>query len=384
MHVVLLTIDFSARGSGGIGTYLSTLASGLTANGHDVTIVSPTIATRAGATYDIVKIEPSVNRERRRLDLAKAFHDAVLDIHRRRPVDVVEATDYGIEGLVCLGSSDMEAARIAVVVRTHTPDSLVCELNGEVRLADSPSVHACEGRYFRAAAHLSSPSMAMARELNRRWGVPADRITVMPNPVEVPPLPDTSSAASPAARPGGRCRLTFLGRLERRKGARVLAEALAMTMADHAGLEVQFVGADTRTADGSYGRGLRKMLAPWQERVTFTGFLDDRRRSGSLMASDVVCTPSLWENFPYACLEALAAGRPVIATCGSGFDEIVEDGVDGILVPPGDAEALAMAITTAARRTSFPSPERLTRRVARFDAARLVPLFEAYYASLAA
>jgi glycosyltransferase involved in cell wall biosynthesis len=380
VHVVILTIDFSRRAGGGISTYVRTLASGLAGRGHHVTVVSPTVATPSGAAYDVVRLDARVRRERRRPELAEAFRDVVLAIHRRRPVDVVEATDYGLEGLACVDSPAFAAAGIALVVRMHTPDSVVCELNGAVRLTDSPAVHACEQHYFRTAPHLSSPSQAMAREVGRRWGVPGDRITVLPNPLDLSPLPD----ATAADRPAGRCRLTFLGRLEQRKGACVLAEALAMTLPDHPGLEVEFVGADTRSATGSYSRTLREILAPWGERVRFAGFLGGSDRAASLRAADVVCTPSLWENFPYACLEALACGRPVIATRGSGFDEIVEDGVDGILVPPGDAAALAAAIATVARRGFLPPPGRVAARVARFGSPRLLPRFEAYYGGLAA
>ena len=61
-------------------------------------------------------------------------------------------------------------------------------------------------------------------------------------------------------------------------------------------------------------------------------------------AADAVLLPSSWENFPHAVVEGLAVGTPVIATAVGGVTEIVTDGVNGLLVPRGDAGALAAAI----------------------------------------
>ena len=61
-------------------------------------------------------------------------------------------------------------------------------------------------------------------------------------------------------------------------------------------------------------------------------------------AADAVLLPSSWENFPHAVVEGLAVGTPVIATAVGGVTEIVTDGVNGLLVPRGDAGALADAI----------------------------------------
>ena len=63
-----------------------------------------------------------------------------------------------------------------------------------------------------------------------------------------------------------------------------------------------------------------------------------------LSAGDAVVLPSKWENFPHVLVEALAVGTPVIATAAGGVTEIVQDGENGLLVPPEDPEALAAAI----------------------------------------
>ena len=63
-----------------------------------------------------------------------------------------------------------------------------------------------------------------------------------------------------------------------------------------------------------------------------------------MRAADASILPSDWENFPHAAVEALAAETPVIATAVGGVPEIVQSGVNGILVPPRDPDALAAAM----------------------------------------
>lgn len=94
------------------------------------------------------------------------------------------------------------------------------------------------------------------------------------------------------------------------------------------------------------------------ERVVFTGEVDDVPRV--LEAFDVFCLPSRWEGLPGSLVEAMAAGLPVVATRVGGIPEIVADGKNGLLVPPGDPQGLASAIAAAAQRPELGEKARLT------------------------
>src|SRR5207302_11119900 len=76
----------------------------------------------------------------------------------------------------------------------------------------------------------------------------------------------------------------------------------------------------------------------------FVGPLPRRRVLELFRAADASLLSSSWENFPHTVVEALAVGTPVIATRTGGVAEVVEDGRNGLLVPAGDAEALAAAV----------------------------------------
>jgi glycosyltransferase involved in cell wall biosynthesis len=80
------------------------------------------------------------------------------------------------------------------------------------------------------------------------------------------------------------------------------------------------------------------------ERVRFLGSRPRAEVLEILHDADLVVLSSRWENFPHVLVEALAVGTPVVATRVGGVPEIVEDGVNGLLVPPDDPDALGAAI----------------------------------------
>jgi len=130
------------------------------------------------------------------------------------------------------------------------------------------------------------------------------------------------------------------GRLEEQKGQDVLLDALAEVR--RRGLEFVAVLA----GDGSLRPALeqRARTLGLEANVRFAGQVEDL---GPLLgAADVVALPSRWEGMPLVLLEALARGRPVVASAVGGVPEVVTDGEHARLVPPGDVAALATALET--------------------------------------
>lgn len=92
------------------------------------------------------------------------------------------------------------------------------------------------------------------------------------------------------------------------------------------------------------GDHLRELAGPHADRVLLLGNQPPERLFAGLAAADIVVLPSIWENFAVAALEALALGRPVVASATGGFLEMVTHEHDGLLVPPGDSSTLARAL----------------------------------------
>ena len=134
--------------------------------------------------------------------------------------------------------------------------------------------------------------------------------------------------------------LVFVGRLAPVKGLRVLLEALGQLPDPNVRLTI--------VGDGSERATLEAMAAPLGERVRFTGYLSQEEVAEILTTANAFVLPSFAEGVPVVLMEAMAAGLPVMATRITGVPELVEDGVSGHLVTPGDPAALARAITELA------------------------------------
>jgi len=157
-----------------------------------------------------------------------------------------------------------------------------------------------------------------------------DRVVVIPNPV----LP----AEAVAEREGQRT-ITGVGRLEAQKGFDLLIDAFAAVAGRHPGWTLDIWGSGP---DEAALRSRAKALGI-ADRVAFRGLSD--RPGGWIAESGVFVLSSRYEGFPNVLGEAMAAGLPVIATdCDFGPRELIEDGVDGLLVANEDSAALANAL----------------------------------------
>ena len=172
-------------------------------------------------------------------------------------------------------------------------------------------------------------------------------------------------------------RLLFVGRLSPIKGVRILIEALAHVQRDHPGVTLTLVG------DGEDRAILEDLARPLGDAGTFAGFKSQEEVADALVAADVLVLPSFAEGLPVVLMEALASRTPVICTQLAGVGELVEHGVSGYIVPAGDAEGLAHAVSQMAadpeRRASMGDAGR-ARVLAEFDirdeAARIAALFD--------
>ena len=137
--------------------------------------------------------------------------------------------------------------------------------------------------------------------------------------------------------------LVAIGRLAEQKGFPLLIEAVAQAAPHLPGLHLTLVG------DGPLRADLQARVAHLglQNHITFAGWQDEAGVRTALAASTALILPSFAEGLPVVVMEAMAAGRPIIATAIAGVPELVTPDT-GWLVPAGDAQALAGAIATLA------------------------------------
>lgn len=176
--------------------------------------------------------------------------------------------------------------------------------------------------------------------------------TVIPHGVDTKRFHPGAAAAAMRARYGvnaGETLVLTVQRLYARKGVHVFIEAAAIVAraCPAAKFVVAGEGPERAALDRlTAARGLR-------DRVTFTGRVPDDALPALYAAADVFAFHSFHEGLGIVLLEALATGRPVVTTDAGGTVDIVHDGVNGLVVPPGDADAFANAVLRMLRDRPF-------------------------------
>lgn len=181
------------------------------------------------------------------------------------------------------------------------------------------------------------------RYLTGELGLPAGRIRVVPNAVTVPDAPGPLPAGGPS--------VLMMAAMRPDKGHALLLQTWRSVLARHPDARLRLAG-DGPCRDALLAQAVSLGIAPT---VEFLGVREDTDRLLS-EASLVVLASYTVECFPYAALEAMAAGRGVVSTNVGGLPELVDDGVTGRLMPPGDGDALARAILEGLADATGPAP----------------------------
>ncbi len=221
--------------------------------------------------------------------------------------------------------------------------------------------------YGRAVDGVAAISHGVADSLAKA-GVVRERVTIIPSGVDCEHFRLADSGTRAAARAGlglapEALVLGSVGMLEPRKGHRHLLEAIARIVRAGKGANLACVIA----GDGSLHADLQRdaeMLGVARQ-VRFLGRIDDVRTV--LAATDIFAFPSLREGLGVAVLEAAASGLAIVASGTGGIGDVIEDGVTGMLVAPGDSEALAAAIM---RMAASPQERAAMGQAARICAER--------------
>lgn len=359
MHIVLANQWFPPEsGWGGVATYNYFIARAFRSLGHQVTVLASRTNPSQPATQetDGMRIHrlfvrdayrlrrlPFVGRYVRpiqQLRYATMVDRVLRELHREQPIDVIEFAEVNAEGFFYT-----RTPQTAVVVRCHTPTFILARYYDRREMQfDTRIIGWCEKDMILRAHARSAPSHDMAQTVADATGIPIEKFAVVPNALSldefsIQPRPQSLSST---------VSILFVGRLERVKGVAVLAQAIPKVVARVPNVRFIFAGEELRTASGTSQRAeLEAELTSngVQSHVEFVGAVDHATLMSLYQRADICVVPStLYESFSYTCAQAMAAGKPVVATRIGGIPETVDDGVSGIIVSPGNVDELAQAI----------------------------------------
>lgn len=387
-RIIFVSWEYPPAFGGGIGTYVAAITRILASQGHAITVITVTdrptpsreMLDTPGRPIEIIRlpipratpgsIDPTHTLtvwQRRADQVSECLQGLMRQSATQGPIDAIEFADYRGEGLTFL-TSVPPAERPLCIVRLHTP---LVVLNRYNQGRKSASVlEAFENDAIIAADRIVSPSRALAREMQEL--VPSLRereIVIHPYPFDA-----AFANAAPAAPAGDSNEVLYVGRLEERKGVQCLIEAAHAFLRACPNATLRLVGGDTPLSASEPSmlallqRSIAMDVAP---RITFTKSIP-REQLVSLYQSARFCVfPSLFENFPNVCLEAMSLARPVIGTTNSGMAEMIEQGVSGVIVPSADASALARAMIEL-----FNSPAETRRAMGQAATRRVATLYD--------
>lgn len=354
LHLCLLSQEYPPVRVNGIGRVVHALATGLAAQGHLVHVVTRheaprTVDLEEGVWVHRVPVAPHVAPSdpvvpAHLWDYSATVFEEVCGIHDRRPLDVLQAPNWDSEGVAAIVDG-----RIPVVVGLYTPLATLIahdpRFGSAVDGAD-PTLRQMvqlERYCYQAADGVLACGPSIVEEVEARYDISMRResLALVPHG-----LSDLAATVAPRAS-GASPEVLFVGRLEPRKGADILLAAAPRLLAQHPSLVITLAGDDTLpTVSGASMRTDFEASASPEvtSRVRFTGPVDDAVLFELYSRSSIVVVPSRYESFGLMLLEAMMFAKPVVAADVGGMREIVVDEVTGLLVPPGDFEALALAL----------------------------------------
>jgi glycosyltransferase involved in cell wall biosynthesis len=216
----------------------------------------------------------------------------------------------------------------------------------------TPELRAVERALARAGAGVVACSAAVRDHLVHRLDLVPDSVTVVPNGVDVERFRggDGGRVRAELGLAPGRPLLLAVGRLCPQKAPADLLHAVRVLLDRQPAAVLALAGAPDQPAAAVELRDLAGRLGV-ADRVRFLGYREDM--ADVYAAADVVVLASRWEGFGLVLLEAMAAGRPVVATRVGGIPEVVGAGLPhapaALLVPPGEPAALAAAVDQVVR-----------------------------------
>jgi len=344
MRICMLTWEFPPRIVGGIARHCLGLSKALAKLGHEVYVITlefpgtPLFEDVDGVKVHRVLIELGHPNFIIWTFIFNHFMEKkVAELSRSVKFDIIHIHDWltaeaGVSSKHFLNKSLVSTVHSTEVGRSqglHNPDSFLIDGIEWWMTYEAKRVIVC--------------SNSVKWELESHFNLPHDKVTVIPNGVEISNFNLNINREEVKRRYGIKPNeriVLFIGRLVPQKGVDTLIKAVPLIIQRHRDAKILIAG------DGwsrTYLEELAKSMG-LGDHVRFLGFISDWELADLMVAADVLVVPSVYEPFGIVALEGMAAGTPVVATNIGGLSEIIEHDKTGVLVYPRNPESIAWGV----------------------------------------
>ena len=316
---------------GGVTDHINKLAGQFKNWGHTVRVIAPCSAPQRISDEDFIPMGRPVpvpsGGSIARISFSIWLRPRIKELLRRENFDVIHLHEP-FAGSVTANVLSLAASSNSVTIGTfHSYRGTRLYGVGGKRLAMP---------YFRKLQGRIAVSQPAYQFISRHF---PGQYEIIPNGIQVD---DFANAIPFPHLKDGKINLLFVGRLEKRKGLKYLLSAYSKLKWDWPNLRLLVLGPGKPDED-SY----RIMSERNLQDVVFLGRVTDKEKARYYKSADIYCSPATGrESFGIVLLEAMAAGRPVVASDIEGYSSVMTHGREGLLVPPKKDDALADAIAT--------------------------------------
>ncbi|NEU06796.1 glycosyltransferase family 4 protein [Flavihumibacter sp. R14] len=356
MRIAYITFEYPPDTAvGGIATYAEQVARIMVSRGHDIEVFCASTYRTISEDIEGIKVHRINSNDRAQFN--KQILPSFEISHAKKKFDIIESPEYYADGL----EIKLKYPEIPLTVKLHSPSFLISEINNtyfgftkKSRFIISGLVRGKLYKSFwrhvsakndpeylitRLADQIQTPSISLGDIVSKKWNIQRHKIHNIPNPFipgeDLLNIPLSSDTAT----------VTYVGRLEVRKGLVELCKAIAIVLKKRPLIKFRFVGRPLNSPVQGLDMKMFILNALQKNKnsLEFLEVLPDQI-ARVYAQTDICVFPSIWENFPNTCLEAMSAGRGIVASKSGGMHDMLRDSNAGLLVDPLKFEEIAKSI----------------------------------------
>lgn len=322
---------------GGIATYQKNVAEEL-AKEHNVYVICRGLKEcrqyeENGVKIYRVFVPNSGNQIKNYKNYRKEVAKILINLQESGLIDIIEVPEWGAETYFF-----EKQRKVPLVVRLHTPLKVWLKYNKNNFGNVKRSLLMWEKKMILSADLITCCSKALKNVVVNEFPIDKNSILVTPNPANIVNFYRDNSVKK-------KKKIIFVGSLEERKGVCVLAKSLNIVFKKYPNLKIDFVGKDTNRniKNISTIEFIKNIIdEKYHKNIRFVGQIPNYEVNKFLNESMVAIFPSLFDNFPYVVLEAMATGIHIVGSRNSGMVEMLDD--ESSIYDTGDFENLAQKI----------------------------------------